>query len=139
MKQVEFTVLGEPRGKGRPRFTRQGRTYTDSKTREYEKHVAEEYMRYCGDYQFPPESPLAVYVTAYFGVPKSISKKKREAMLYDGSKPQKKPDGDNVLKIVLDGLQGVAFKDDKNVTNAQIVKRWSAEPRIEVRIREELE
>lgn len=53
--------------------------------------------------------------------------------------PTKKPDIDNVLKSVLDGLQGVAYKDDKNITSARISKRYSAEPRLEIYMTEELE
>lgn len=52
--------------------------------------------------------------------------------------PTKKPDLDNVLKSVLDGLQGVAYKDDKNITNARIRKRYGEEPRLEIYMTEEL-
>ena len=34
--KVEIEVSGQPRGKGRPRFTRNGHTYTDAKTKEYD-------------------------------------------------------------------------------------------------------
>ena len=34
---IEFCVFGDPRGKGRPRF--RGHTYTDSKTRAYERMI----------------------------------------------------------------------------------------------------
>lgn len=36
---VDFTVPGEPRGKGRPRFSKSGHTYTDSETRAYENKI----------------------------------------------------------------------------------------------------
>lgn len=35
-----FQVPGEPVGKGRPRFTRQGRAYTPAKTAKYENLVS---------------------------------------------------------------------------------------------------
>lgn len=138
MKTIQFTVPGEPRGKGRPRFTRSGHAYTDQKTRDYERHVARCYLEQVGMYTFPEDSPLRVEVLAVFGMPKNVSKARRAAMLSGELKPRKKPDGDNVLKIVLDGLQGVSIPDDKNVTNAQIIKRWGAEPRLEIFMTEEL-
>ena len=40
MKRIDFWFQGEPVGKGRPRFTRQGRAYTPKKTRDYELKLA---------------------------------------------------------------------------------------------------
>ena len=48
------------------------------------------------------------------------------------SKPVKKPDVDNILKIVMDGLNGIAYPDDKQITDAHVKKRYSSEPRVEV-------
>lgn len=138
MKQVTFEVPGQPRGKGRPRFTRSGHAYTDAKTREYEKHIAWCYTEQCGDYEFLGSSCLRVAVTAYMPIPKSASKKKRQAMLDGDIMPAVKPDIDNVLKIVLDGLQGVSFKDDKSVVESKIIKKYGSEPKIEVLIQEVL-
>ncbi len=75
--KVKFTVLGEPAGKGRPRFTQQGRTYTPEKTATYENLVKLEYERQCGQYRFPDDAQIDVRITAYFGIPKSTSKKKK--------------------------------------------------------------
>ena len=41
--------------------------------------------------------------------------------------PLKKPDLDNVMKIVCDALNGIAYKDDVQIVNAKICKRWSSE------------
>ena len=46
---IKFTIPGPPQGKGRPRFTKSGHTYTPAKTAEYEKLVQAEYIRQCVD------------------------------------------------------------------------------------------
>lgn len=44
MDRVKFTVLGEPKGKGRPRFSTQtGRAFTPKQTVNYETLVHTEY------------------------------------------------------------------------------------------------
>ena len=82
--KVKFTVLGTPVGKGRPRFSRQGqfvRTYTPDKTVNYETLVRMEYEQQCGGFRFEKEVPLDMRITAYMPIPKSVSKRKRQAML----------------------------------------------------------
>lgn len=39
--KIEFTVPGAPVGKGRPRFMKNGHTYTPQKTRDYEGKVVQ--------------------------------------------------------------------------------------------------
>ena len=43
-KKMYFEVEGEVIGKGRPRFTRQGRTYTPKKTLDYERAIKRAYI-----------------------------------------------------------------------------------------------
>lgn len=138
MMSKYFTVVGDPHGKGRPRYTKAGHAYTDPNTREYEKRVAAEYEKYCGSYEFPEDSALNISVTAFYKIPKSASKAKRAAMQSGEIRPKKRPDIDNVIKIVLDGLQGIAYKDDKNITNVTGTKLYSSIPRVEVKIWEVL-
>lgn len=137
-----FTVPGEPRGKGRPRFfVRKGGapdakarvgTFTDNKTASYENLIKLE-AQAAGI--ILTEGPVTVRVIAYLGVPKSASKKRRAAMLTDAERPTRKPDIDNVIKAVLDGLNGVAFADDKQVVGLTISKFWSTEPHLEITVR----
>lgn len=47
-----------------------------------------------------------------------------------------KPDADNYLKGVKDALKGIIWKDDSQVVDAFVRKRYSARPRIEVKIKE---
>ena len=122
---VEFTVPGIPEGKGRPRVTRNG-TYTPSKTREYEKKV-----RLC----WAEQSPLQAEITAFFPLPRSLSRKKRSAM--DRTKHTKKPDADNLAKAILDALNGFAYKDDSMVSVLSVKKiNTEGVPHVDVLIRE---
>ena len=135
-KRFGFTVPGKPRGKGRPRFARMGsyvRTYTPAETASYENLIALEYQAAGGELL---ESPVEVYVTAWYPIPKSLSKAKRAEMDRGMYVPHSKPDADNVLKAVLDGLNGVAYKDDTQVQMANILRLYSDNPRVCVQIEE---
>lgn len=133
---ISFTVYGEPTGKGRPRFARRGAfvsTYTPEKTINYENLVK---MSFLQKYQEPTliDEPVIVGIKAYFGMPKSTSVKKREKMLRGKIVPTKKPDMDNIAKIILDSLNGLAYLDDKQVVLLTVWKRFSEVPRVEVNI-----
>jgi Holliday junction resolvase RusA-like endonuclease len=133
---VKFTVLGEPKGKGRPRMTARGRTYTPKDTVQYENLVRIEYRRQCGDFKFQDGTPLDARITAYFSIPQSVSKKKRQMMMEHKVRPTKKPDVDNVAKVVLDSINGVAYHDDAQVVDCQVRKFYSDNPRIVVTLQE---
>lgn len=136
--RVIFTIPGEPQGKGRPRFARAGsyvRTYTPDKTAAYENLVKLEYERQCKE-RFPDNAMLDMRIVAYYGVPKSASKKKRRAMLSNEIRPTKKPDMDNITKVIADSLNQVAYKDDTQIVDAQVRKFYSEDPRVVVIIQE---
>lgn len=133
---VKFSVLGEPQGKGRPRFARTGayvRTYTPEGTAVYENMIRLEYRRQCNDYRF--EGSVRVDVDAYYSVPKSASKKKSLEMLAGTIRPTRKPDADNVMKVVADALNGIAYRDDTQIAECGVRKFYGEMPRIEVSLR----
>lgn len=112
---MDFIVDGKPQGKQRPRFSRISKTvYTPTKTAKYEKQIAKAYTE-SGGKCIPADCYVSVSVSAFFPVPKSYSKKKRENCLERILRPDKKPDMDNILKVVLDALNKVAYEDDKQV------------------------
>ena len=134
----KFIIIGEPKGKGRPRFGK-GRTYTPKDTVDYENTVSYEYQRQCGSYNFSTggeKVPIAIIINAFAGVPKSVSKKKSVAMVRGKIKPTKKPDLDNIAKIIMDGLNGIAYTDDSQVVSMVVNKRYATEPYVEVVITE---
>lgn len=105
-----FTIPGKATGKGRPRFG-QGRTYTPTATRDYEQLV-----RDCAALAHVErvEGPVEVYIVVMVVPPKSWSKKRRSEALM-GVWAMGKPDLDNVEKIILDSLNGIAYGDDTQV------------------------
>ena len=129
---IEFTVMGTPKGKARPRFVRCGkgvRTYTPKATETYQNDVLASYMESCKGKKL--NGPIWANITAYFAIPKSIPKSKRDGLSWYG----KKPDVDNIAKAVLDALNGVAYDDDKQIVSLIIDKRYGA-PHIEVTLGE---
>lgn len=137
MREVRFTVFGEPRGKGRPRFsTRSGRAFTPKLTANYETLVHTEYVAQCKGFRFPDDAMLDMRILAYYSIPKSGSKKAREKKLANVVRPTKKPDIDNVVKMVADALNQVAYKDDTQIVDCQVRKFYSERPRVEVLIRQ---
>lgn len=133
--RVSFTILGEPQGKGRPRFARAGnyvRTYTPDKTAAYENLVKLEYERQCRGQKFGDTEQLDLRIFAYYGVPQSASKKKKCQMLDGIIRPSKKPDMDNVVKVIADSLNNVAYKDDTQIVDAMVRKFYSDTPRVKV-------
>ena len=137
--KVKFTVLGEPEGKGRPRFRQVGgytKPYTPDKTVSYENLIKMEYRRQCRDFKFENTDQLDVRITAYYGIPKSKPKKTQKLMEEHILRPLKKPDADNVIKAVLDSLNNIAYHDDTQVVDLQIRRFYSRDPRLVVTIQE---
>lgn len=123
--------------KQRPKFSRQGsymRTYTPAKTTNYENLVKVIYQeKYLG--QDLLNGPLSAEIKAYCKTPKT-SKKRLMAMLNGTIRPTKKPDCDNIAKIILDALNNIAYDDDKNIVDLKVEKHFSDIPRVEVQIKE---
>ncbi len=135
-KEVKFTIYGEPKGKGRPRFCRNtGHAMTPKDTVNYETLVRLEYGEEYGDFHFPDDMMLDMRIMAYYSIPKSASKKKKAAMLLGTIRPTKKPDMDNVVKIIADSLNQVAYRDDTQIVDCQCRKFYSDIPRVVVTIR----
>lgn len=139
---IQFSIIGEPTGKGRPKFSRMGgyvKTYTPRDTANYEQWVKLAYIEKYGNRKsFEGKAALSVKIDAYFSIPKSTSKKKSAMMMAGYIRPTKKPDYDNIAKIVTDALNGLVYDDDAQIVSADIEKHYvraADEPaRVEVRI-----
>lgn len=135
---IQFEVPGEPQGKGRARIVKIGgfsRMATPAATVAYEgliAHAAAQVMAGAP----PLTGPVWLNVEMHFGVPASWSKKKRDQALEGLIKPTKKPDSDNVIKAVCDGLNGVAWVDDVQVVAGHWKKVYSDRPRVSVAVME---
>lgn len=126
---MAFTVNSKPVGKGRPRFTRDGHAYTPERTRRFEAEVraaALDYMTRMGAGRIPVDEPISVHVVACFRIPSSWPKRKKES----ASSLIPRIDVDNILKAVLDGMNGVVFEDDRQIIKAVAEKRYEDEGRV---------
>ena len=134
---AKFSVFGDPQGKARPKFSNvhgHAIARTPKKTVEYENLIRTEYWLQCKNLRFADDAPVGIIVKAYYSIPKSVSKQVRAAMIAGDIMPTKKPDADNVLKVVADSLNQVAYKDDAQIVSATFHKYYSEAPRLEVSI-----
>lgn len=134
---MEFTVEGQPQGKARARTfydkrANKMRSITPQQTRSYEDVIRWSYNAAGG--QYLGEAFISVKIMAFYPVPKSWSKKNREAALNGEILPTTKPDCDNIGKAVLDALNGVAYYDDKQVVRLCVGKRYGEIGRLSVQI-----
>ncbi len=123
--RVRFIIPGEPVGKGRPRFVRNGHTYTPDKTRNYERLVRASYLQ---TKEGRLHGAIEMTVDAFFRIPASRSKKDKAAMDRGEILPTKRPDADNILKAIADGLNGVAYDDDAQIVKATVRKAYAEKP-----------
>lgn len=140
MKSVHLTIFGEPIGKQRPRFNSRSNTvYTPDKTLDYEEFIKAAYSRYYGSEIAFNDELLCVSISAYMSIPNNMPKYKRELINKDRLLPSRKPDIDNIVKIILDGLNKVAYTDDKQVAMLMASKHYAKESeqsRVEISITE---
>ena len=135
-KIIKFEILGEPKGKGRPKFSRQGKfvkTYTPETTVNYENWVK---ICFQEAKQEKLSGQLQAVISCYFNTPNGYSKKKKEQALNGDIRPTKKPDIDNIAKIILDSLNGLAYEDDKDIVDCKIEKWFGEESKVIVEIQE---
>lgn len=134
---VAFVIPGTPVGKGRPKFARRGNftmAYTPEKTASYENLVkvkAEEAMT--GKPVFA--GAVEVFIRIIVTPPDSWSQKKKRAALAGEIYPTTKPDWDNVGKGICDAMNEIVFKDDKQIVDARVTKRYGQVARAAVEVR----
>ena len=125
MKYTLF-IPGKPFGKQRHRNAGAHRTYTPKQTVAYENRLAIEWIKKYGsnpiDIDCRGSVGFTVDVYCCFLPPKSATKSKRELMLKGKILYTKKPDRDNVEKIVGDGLNSIAWIDDSSIVMGEAVK-----------------
>jgi Holliday junction resolvase len=138
MKSIFFTIPGPPQGKARSRVVRAksgiSLTYTPDKTVAYEELVRIHFKAAAQGFRFSDDAQIGIQITAKYPVPASKSKKVKEAMLDGQINPTKKPDCDNIVKIICDALNDFAYKDDQQIVRAQISKQYADVPETFVRL-----
>lgn len=134
--KYEFDVIGPITGKGRPRVnTYTAHAYTPAKTKEYEDLVKQYFIiKYPG--RIPLEGRIRVKIVAHFKILKNTKKSEIDDMLSGKISPTKKPDIDNIVKIILDSLNKLAFKDDNQITKLEIEKVYGEVEKVSVIVEE---
>ena len=135
---MKIIINEVPMSQSRPRFN----SYTK---KAYEKADITNYKKRVGYaakqvIKKPIEKGIAlkIDVVFYMQTPKSVSNIKKNAVNLRNEviRVTKKPDIDNLLKAILDSLNGIAFDDDNQITDVIMKKRYSLTPRIEIDITE---
>lgn len=113
MKNKQYYIIGDPVPKARPRHnTKTGITYTPKKTQIAESYVKDSYISQGGKII---DGPVEVKIEFYLRKPKKPT----------AAEPLKRPDIDNLTKTILDGLNGVAYEDDKQIIKVITEKHWA--------------
>lgn len=134
--KYEFEVLGHIEGKGRPRVNSYtGVVYTPTKTKDYESLVEQYFLLKYPKFK-PLEGRTSVTIIATFAIPKSTKKSDINKMLENSISPTKKPDIDNIVKIILDAMNKFAFKDDTQITKLNVEKLYGTEEKVTIIIEE---
>lgn len=133
--KYSFEIKEKAIGKQRPRYSNKiHKMYTPTKTSTFEEKVK---WAFKSKYNIETElstKPFKAKITAIFEPAKSLSKKKKEELLYRDY--TKKPDADNIAKIILDSLNGLAYKDDNQISDLTIIKQYGDENKILIELEE---
>jgi Holliday junction resolvase RusA-like endonuclease len=136
MLTIHFHVPGQPVGKGRPRIgmvAGHARMFTPEKTVSYESTVALFAAQAMAGRPLLT-GPVNLQMRVDFAIPASWSMKKQRAAEAGQILPAVKPDADNVAKAICDAINGVVWKDDVQVVDLTVRKRYSMVPGVAVQI-----
>ena len=143
---VKLKILGEPMGKQRPRFSNVNgfpKSYTPKETINYESRVVSEYKQNYSGMAFDYNDEIMATIIANFKIPKAHYKyhkktgttdldKEGQLMLKGIKRPTINKDIDNICKICMDALNGIAYPDDKQIVSLVGLKYYSEEPSVEI-------
>lgn len=105
-----------PVAKGRPRVGRFGAVYTPAKTRQFEARLrALARDQYKSD---PVKGPISLRCRFFLPKPRTAPRLRQY--------PDVRPDLDNLLKAVMDSLNGILWLDDAQVVDIITGKRYGA-------------
>ena len=130
----EFEVEGKIVGKQRPRVNMYtGNVYTPNKTKDYEEWIKQSFFLKYPRYEVL-ENRVKIEIVAYLKIPQKTSKANTESMLNDEISPLKKPDIDNIGKVVLDALNDLVIKDDVQVSKISIEKKYGEQEKLYIKV-----
>ena len=134
MKTLHIIIPGKPIAKRRPRFSRRG-TYSDQgeEKRRFQQYafmqIPKNHTRAALSVKYTFFMPRPI---SHYGSGKNNGTLRKSAPKYH----TKKPDLDNLEKFASDCLTGLVWKDDSQIVRSITEKRYSKDPRTEIRITE---
>lgn len=135
--KIEFTIQTEPVAKARARAGAGGRFYTPKKTSDYEAIVALQ-AKIAMEGRAPIDSACCLSLVFHIPIPKSWSQKKQYSALLGTVLPTSKPDLDNLIKAVKDGLNGIVWADDSQVVRVVAEKKYGDNPKVKCCVSDEI-
>jgi Holliday junction resolvase RusA-like endonuclease len=136
MSGVAFFVAGTPIPKARARVVRTAkgvRSYTPDKTANYETRVAW-HCQQAMNGRDPLIVPVRLDLMIYVLPPASWSQRRQTKALAGEIAPTVKPDASNVCKAVEDAMNGVAYRDDSQIVELRVTKRYSDSPGVQIAV-----
>lgn len=134
---MKLVINEPPIPQSRPRFNSQNkRAYEKSNIKVYKQRISyaarKEFKK-----QIERDIPLEINMKFYMPIPQYLSKVKKNRLTLEKEVKYvtKKPDLDNLLKAILDGLNGIAYFDDGQVVKLSVEKVYSFNPRTEIEIK----
>lgn len=127
-------IDGNPTPKGRPRVGKNKIVYTPKKTRDAEKYIKSCVQKIIGINHCPIDTPIQIQIDFIIKRPKYMYSKKYPSERIPHTK---KPDVDNLIKLVSDSLNGYFFCDDSQIYRCISTKYYAAKnenPHTQIRI-----
>lgn len=134
MREISFEIPGECVAKGRPKFCRWG-VYTPKKTKDYESLIQKLFKQQFHEFE-PFSNRIKADITVTKAVLKSSSKKDKIKMINNEISPITRPDIDNYIKSILDGLNGLAFVDDSLIVELKAIKKYGETAKVQINLKE---
>jgi Holliday junction resolvase RusA-like endonuclease len=131
MPEIKFTVPGVPKAWSRAR--RCGNIYFSAPQMvSYKSELKYFFLKAVGCLFKPLDCPIRLTMHAFFPMPKSAPKKDR---VVGTRRKISKPDLDNLEKIIGDGLNRIAWKDDAQIYSITAEKsETTGSPALHVKI-----
>ena len=125
----KYTILGDPRPQGRPKFFRRGNfvgAYDPKQSRDYKQTLAAQLAAQSPEF-IEQGKAVSIYVEFVFARPKSLPKRVEDHV--------KKPDLDNLIKALKDAAKGILWHDDSQVVQLSARKVYGATPMTVIEVR----
>lgn len=133
---IQFTIPGATQAQERPKFSRVGegvKAVDPPKSRAYKELV--KLVAWQNKPQEPLQGALKLEVDVYLMPPKKYHTKPKQALIASGElRPTTKPDTDNLVKGIKDGMSKIIWVDDAQIVELVVRKFYDMQPRAEVKV-----